>query len=211
MKTSTTLEETELDMIPKGVWPGAFGIYKYSKRIVSFNLGAFLPLIIATYLVDIIGAYSTGTLLKTLLYILVFLFQLSSYVVLVGSFHKEKISASEALDKATRISLKVLAVYMIVAVVFILGLIALILPGLYLLPRLLLAPYYVIDKDMGIRESLEAAWHNSQGHAVITWGVLAVQILFGILALVIIGLYFSIVYSAAFIVLYGYVNSHAKP
>ena len=197
------------DMIPGGKWPGAFGVYKYSKKVVTYNLNAFLPLIILGYAADIIANYSNMAV-AILLYVMIFLFQISAYTVLISSLHLQKISLAQALDKATRLSLKIIAVYIIILVTVFVGLVALIVPGLILLPRLILAPYYIIDQEMTVKQAIEAAWHNSKEQGLRTWAVIAVQILFGLLAIIIIGIYLSIVYSAALIVLYGFTNGHLK-
>lgn len=203
-KSKTT---KELGFIPDKDWPGAFGIYKFSKAVVSYNLQPFLFLIICAYIADIAETFSKTSLLSFLLFVVLYLFEISSIVLLVNSMRGKKLSVSEALDKGTRLSIKIILLYMLIFIGIVISVLLLIVPVLFVLPRLILAPYYLIDQDMSITESLKTAWADGEGHALKTWGVIGVQVLFGLLSIIIIGIYFTIVYSAAFIVLYGYINS----
>jgi hypothetical protein len=197
------------EMVPRAPWPGAFGVYNYSKRVISYNLAAFLPVIVFAYLAELIATYSRP-LVAILLYIVVFLLQLTGYVILLACLRHQKISIGDALDKATRLSLKTLCLYFIMGVMVALGLVLLIVPGIILIARLALAPYYLIDQNLSIKESLVTAWKNSEGHVTKTWGVIAVELLFAILALVLVGFYLTVVYSAAILILYKFENAQPK-
>ncbi|HET8991729.1 MAG TPA: hypothetical protein VFN31_01695 [Candidatus Saccharimonadales bacterium] len=188
-------------------WPGAFGLYNYSKTVVSFNLQPFLLALIGAYLADIFSSYAHSLILRILLLIVFYLFMLSSLVVLVGSIKRDKLTFSEAVDKAARISLRVLAIYILLTLAAAISFVLLVIPFFFVVPRLILAPYYLIDRNTGIFESIQLAWKNGEGHALKTWGVIGVQILFALLSLILIGIYFSIIYSAAFIILYAYTSN----
>lgn len=206
MAKSEKQNTNNLNFVPNE-WPGAFGLYKYSKAVISYNLQNFLLLIICAYIADIAAAYSKGPLLKALFYIIVFLFTQSSLVLLVESVKEKKISFAEALDRGTRLSLKILVLYILIGLGIAISFVLLIVPMFFVLPRLVLAPYYLIDQNMGIIDSLKAAWENGKNHVLKTWAVIGVQVLFGLLSIILIGIYLTIVYSAAFIILYFYTKA----
>ncbi len=206
-KYKTTSSEN-LEFVPEHNWPGPFGIYKFSKAVVTLNLPAFLILTILTYITDITVSYTNGYLLTSLLYIVSYLFMLSATVVLINSVRQRKISIADALDRGTRLSLRMAGLYILIFFGIVLSIICFIVPVFIVLPRLIMAPYYMFDQNLSIIESLKAAWRNGKGHAVEVWGVISVQVLFSVLILILIGIYFSIIYSAAMIILYHFTRSN---
>ncbi len=64
----------------------------------------------------------------------------------------------------------------------ILGLLALIIPGLILVRGFCLAPYYVIDQKLSPVEALRKSYADSKPNAGYIWGVIGVGLLFGIVS-----------------------------
>lgn len=62
------------------------------------------------------------------------------------------------------------------------GLIALIVPGLFLLRSFYLGEYYLVDKKLGAVESLKHSRKDSLPNAGYIWGTIGVAILFGMLS-----------------------------
>jgi uncharacterized membrane protein len=54
------------------------------------------------------------------------------------------------------------------------GLMLFILPGIYVLQRYLLAPFYVVDRDLGIREAFKTSARESAPFSAYIWGLLGV-------------------------------------
>jgi hypothetical protein len=61
--------------------------------------------------------------------------------------------------------LKILGTEILVAILVIAGCILFIVPGLYILGRLIIAPAMVIDQDIGVNDALNKSWDYTKGHA----------------------------------------------
>jgi hypothetical protein len=73
------------------------------------------------------------------------------------------------------------AVDILVGLVVIIGLVLLIVPGIIFLRRYYLAPYYLIDKKLGIIESMKRSSHDSKPVSGYIWGVIGVQVVFSLI------------------------------
>jgi hypothetical protein len=58
------------------------------------------------------------------------------------------------------------------------GFLLLIVPGFFMLRRYYLAPYYLIDRDLSVSETLRACGKESKQHSHAVWSVLGIQMLF---------------------------------
>ena len=68
--------------------------------------------------------------------------------------------------------------------------------------------YFLIDQNLGAVDAVKASWNNTKGHAGKVWGITLLSIGMAILIIVLIGVYFLLMYSAAMALLYTYVISH---
>jgi uncharacterized membrane protein len=93
----------------------------------------------------------------------------------------------------------------LVSALLILSIVALVVPFFFVAPRLLLAFYYLIDRELGPIDSVKQSWNDSKGHTMEIYGVVLLSIGFAILSIIIIGIYFSFMYQAATALLYLYV------
>jgi uncharacterized membrane protein len=91
------------------------------------------------------------------------------------------------------------------------GFILLIVPGIYFALKLSFASYYLVDKNCSVMEAYKASWDATKGNLGKIWGLVGVNILFAILCVVLIGIYFTVMYSAAFAALYEYINEQQPP
>lgn len=79
---------------------------------------------------------------------------------------------------------RLLGLYIVMAVIFTIGFALLIVPGLFMLRRYLMAPYVMIDKNTSISESLSqsAALSLKNTHAV--WGLIGVLFIIGLVNII---------------------------
>jgi hypothetical protein len=94
-----------------------------------------------------------------------------------------------------------------------LSLLLLIVPGLIILPRITLAPWFLINNPgMSPVEAYKASWHASKGHIGKLWKIFGVGILMTLPVITIVGilltLYWLIFYSAAIAFFFFYVIKH---
>lgn len=212
-----TTPESELEAVPSS-WPGAFGAYKFSKAAVMFNLGTYLTVLAIsigfTLVMSIVGgAIGLPEALNQLLQNAVsFTLSLTAILVLFAGVARVKKSFNEALEETWPLLVRFLLQMVLLAVIAVASLILLIIPFFIIMPRLALAPYILVKEKLGVVEALQASWDRTKGHVGKVWGLVGVNILIALLFVTIIGIpfavYFYIMYSAAWNVLYAYVVEH---
>lgn len=183
-------------------WNGPFDLYKYSKQIVMLNLTTLLILFVADLVVALILQFILKSLGSFLGYIIGALFEASLIFVFLEGAKGHKIEIGDALNNGVKHWLNFIFLLILTGLSVTIGLILFIIPGLFIIPRLVLAPYFLIDQNMNAIDAYKASWDATKGHALKAWGIIAVSVLFGILVIVIIGIYFVIIYSAATAVFY---------
>lgn len=197
-------------------WPGAFGIYKYSKQAVRQNLGTLVLL----WLLSVVVSAVLRAVLRDVSNLVNFIFDglVTAAVTLtyIAGVRKQALPFGDALDRGTKFWLQMVGLNLLVGLSIIGSLLLLIVPFFFVAPRLALATYFLVDKDLGMVEAYKASWHATEGHVGKVYGIVGAGIAMMLLMLTIIGIpfsiYFLIMYSAAFTVLYEYVGkSGAKP
>lgn len=210
----------ELPPVPNP-WPGAFGAYKYSKAAVKFNLQPILILFILSIFVS--ASFASGSGLQTSRHnytgagigdLIGLVFSMVSYVLYFAGVRRQKLSLGQAFRKCSVIMyLKLLATLILTGILVGISLLLLIVPFFFVMPRLLLAPYNVVDKGAGPIEAIKQSWHMTRGHAGKVWGIIGASIAMALLALTIIGIpfaiYFLFMYGAVYVVLYEYITRTA--
>ena len=101
----------------------------------------------------------------------------------------------------------------LVGVIIVIGLVLLIVPGIFFACKLAFTPYLVVDRKMAVMEALEESWRMTGGHAwkVFFIGLLAIPICIAGLLCFIVGIIISIMWiSLAFASLYHAVSSLEK-
>jgi len=189
-------------------WPGMFGLYRYSKPAVSYNLSANAWLLIL--LAPLGGACDIflrrERLIGVAIWLLIALVSAGSAIAQIASVRRQRLSASDALAAAFSRWPKVIALTLLLDITYLISLLCLVIPFFFVLPRLNLAVYFMLGDDLGVTEAYRASWRATRGHTLDIWGVIAVNALIFLLAATVIGLpfaiYFYLMYSAALAVAY---------
>jgi hypothetical protein len=191
-------------------WPGAFGAYKYSKAAVMQNIWTLVVIYVIVAVID--GAAQsilkdTGGLISFLINGLA----TASYVlVFMAGIRGQKISIGDAIGKGLPYWLKMLGLLILVGLSLVVSFLLLVIPFFFVLPRLSLAHYFLVDKDMGIMEAYKASWEATKGSSGKVWGIIGASVLMALLMITIIGIpfsiYFLVMYSGAYAVLYEFLN-----
>lgn len=87
-------------------------------------------------------------------------------------------------DTAKQLGWRMLGLYVAMGVIIVVGFILLIIPGLIMLRRYILAPYVMLDKKCGIRDALDKSAELSAKNTGAVWGVIGVMFLIGLLGIV---------------------------
>ena len=88
-----------------------------------------------------------------------------------------KMSFKETLDGCWPFFWRMLGLTLLRGLIIIVDFILLIVPGLFMWKRYMLAPYYLMDKNLGIRESLRRSAADSKPYANAIWGLIGVYVL----------------------------------
>lgn len=194
-------------------WPGAFGAYKFSRDVVRANIGTVVGLIVFSMALSIIisslgGNSEPNKSLFTLFADLVGVWINAALVVtFLTGVKSNTISFGDALKKGGYLYLNYLGMTLLTAVIMFLSILALVVPFFIIMPRLVLAGYFLVDQDLGPVDALKASWNATKGHSGNVWGIIGVSLLMAIGILVLIGIYFLVMYSAVLAVLYAYIQS----
>lgn len=197
-------------------WPGAFGIYKTSKQAVMLNIGTILVLVIANSIIQGISNNRYENAGLEFLISIVALFVSVVYtttlaIVWFAGIKNQKISLSETFNKSKPYLIRILLSSLLVGLACIASILLFLIPFFFVFPRLLFTPFLVIDKNMGAVDAFSASWAMSKGHMGKIYGVIGATLAMLLLSLTIIGIpfsiYFIIMYSAAFTLLYTHINT----
>jgi len=119
-----------------------------------------------------------------------------AYVYTDYSYRDEDVTAGAALGQTVDRALALLGIWLVFVVAFSVGFSLLVIPGLYVGGRLLLAfPACVLDGE-GVRESLSTSWELTRGDSLKPMGFLVAMFVTAIALSIVMAIPQSIVYSA---------------
>lgn len=206
--------ETSPNSANLAAWPGAFGAYKLSKNAVLVNVWTIVALTVIVYAVSLLLEPLAKAAHIPLVYAQVASFLLGLWVGValiiasLASARHAKISVGKSLQDALPYTFKYFLLSILTMLLAIVSLLLFIVPFFFVAPRLMLSPYYLVDKKLGPVDALKASWHASKGNVGKIWGIIGVSFLFGLLCLVLVGIYFSIMYTAVVAIFYLYLSRH---
>lgn len=202
-------------------WPGAFQLYRYSAQAVKRNIWLLVEIWVVYFafriLVSLVKPNVYATLVIAILMLaLSFAVSVLTTNLLIAGVRGKSLSTSEAFSgPLPMLTLKMLGLNIIVGFTLMLSLIALVIPFFFVFPRLILANYFLVDKNMGPLEAFNASWRATKGHTGKVWGIAGASFLMALLMLTIIGIpvaiYLLLMYSAAYAVLYEMIGKLDVP
>jgi membrane-anchored glycerophosphoryl diester phosphodiesterase (GDPDase) len=105
--------------------------------------------------------------------------------------------------------LKYIANAVIITLLLAIAFVLLVVPFFFVLPRLVLAPYFLVDQKLGPIVATRRSWQATKGHAGKIWGIIGASLAMALLAVTIIGIpfaiYFLFMYGAASALAYDFV------
>lgn len=195
-----------------------FGIYKFSKLAVKVNLNTVI--ILTVFTIVLAGASQAFLLKKNYLGIATLLLispivNGALYITWIKGTRSEKVTTVDAVALAYTKWIRLLLLNILVNLTYIVSFLLLIVPFVFVYPRLSLANYFLIDRDMKVMDAYRSSWRATKGHIIEPWSIYAVSVLIVLSAFTIIGIpfviYFFIMYSAAFAVFYEMLRKQSKP
>lgn len=114
----------------------------------------------------------------------------------------EKVQLNEAFREGYKKFWPLLGTAFLTGIIIFIGILAFIVPGIIMIRRYLLAPYYVLDRDMGITEAMKTSADESKQYSGTIYGILGVNVVFIIISVIpvigqIIGTILQFLYSVA--------------
>ncbi len=124
---------------------------------------------------------------------------------------KGHVTIKQAISGGSRRYMSLLALWLTILLSVIAGLALFILPGIILLRGFVLAPYFLLDKNLGIFEALKTSFKKSKQYKWPIYGVLGVVVLFNLLTSLgplgqVAGTILSTLYTMAFALRYREVD-----
>lgn len=116
----------------------------------------------------------------------------------------QDVSAMESFRKGLPRLPAYIGMAIVAAILVLLGLVAVIIPGLLLIRGFLLAPYYLVGQNLGPIEALKKSYNESVHVSGWIWGLIGVQLVFGLVGsilgnLPVIGVVISLVISYLYV------------
>lgn len=199
METETSAETPTQSVAPAAQpahdLPGAFKLFKPSVRAVSNNLPAYLwlsgvPLVIvlAAQIVQFFsgstGKFSAPYLLLAAVGGILSLVVAPALILLqLRSVRKQPAAAAELFQEGLKHLWRLVGLGIVISLGLLVSFLALIVPFFFVLPRVVLAPYFLIDQNFGVFDALRASNEAyKRRHGI--YGILGVSFLFGIVTAV---------------------------
>lgn len=132
-----------------------------------------------------------------------FLYAMSTSLQVKASAGK-KPDLNELFEDGKKYFFRLLGVGILSSIIIVVGLILLIVPGIIAIGRLVMSPYHVVDKNLGVIDALKASNKQAIGRLGLVWAAIGVTILISILVSIInyvpiigplVGVAISIAYS----------------
>ena len=189
--------------------PSAFQLFTPSKDIVLKNIGVFaiLYLLPFIYLLDrwltvqssttknlhyasdfngfpLYGNIASISLLAIVGLTLSIIVQIMTNQAELDGAQGKHITMDNLWKTIKRLGWRMLGLYIVMAVVIIVGFLLLIVPGFFMIRRYLLAPYVMLDKKCGIKEALDQSARLSLINTGSVWGIMGVMFLIGLLGVI---------------------------
>ena len=193
--------------------PDAFSLFGPSIKALRLNpvtLGVlFLVPALMSYSdrlpwQDVVGADNTTTftiLLLGLMFLAIGLVVvIASFIAELASAKHQKISLAQALKQAFRGFWRLLGLLINMVLIIVVGLLLFIVPGIFAIQRLLLAPYFMIDQDLSIKASIKASFAAGKKHSGALWGVLGILLATTIVGVIpVVGYFASLALGLAYL------------
>ncbi len=207
---NTDAATTSQERVPTS-WPGAFGLYKYSKPVVEANIWT----LVFVGLLSLVASGVAGALFKQNIgdlvsFIVGSLVAAANALIFLTSIRGHKIKTGDAIKKSVPFWLNMILLNLLVLAATISSILLFVIPFFFVFPRLVLANYYLVDKRMAPLEAFKASWNATKGQSSKVWGIIGANLAYCLLFVTIIGapfaIYFLIMYSGAMALLYSYLQ-----
>jgi hypothetical protein len=193
MTTSPAADTTEKPRLQS-----AFNLFKPSMEAIGRNIGTFVWLLILPFALIMVGmvpnlltqsdssvhttGFVVGSLVELAGVVAVLLLGPALTYAELKSVRGEKVTVKEALRSGLHFMLRWIGISICLGVIFIVSFLLLVVPFFFMLRRYFLAPYYMIDRDLGVFAALKESAAESKRYSRGIWGMLGVEALISLVS-----------------------------
>lgn len=147
----------------------AWVLFKKNLNLILGLIGIYFAYYIAQYVIGYIFQNNfLGSIISFIFIVLFLVIQLGAYNMILKIVDGKK-AAIQDLYTYPNVAMKVLrniVAGLIVGFIVGIGLLLFIIPGIYLLVRLMFFTYYIVDKDAGIIDSIQMSWNLTKSGVI---------------------------------------------
>lgn len=122
------------------------------------------------------GLNAGSGFLFVILFIIGIALSLMAVILAVRAAQQKTVRFEDVWTDFKRLWLRLIGVEILSILLIGFSFILLIIPGIFVLPRLILAPYLLVDQDVGVMEALNRSWDMTKGY----FGAIWLVVLFGL-------------------------------
>ncbi len=195
-ETKTTEKPIRTTLLP--TLPSAFTLFRSSIETLIVNFWTFVLLFTIPSIFMVAGSifsylggglhgtapsfFITGVVLMGIGGLLTILAMPALLMTQIKSADGKLYEVDAALRDGFRIFWRYFGLMLLMLLIFVVSFLLLVVPFFFAIRRYLLAPYYLADHNIGIREALQQSAANSQNFKGAIWGLIGVQTLNGFVA-----------------------------
>lgn len=179
-----------------------------SIEVIKNNLPVYFLLSVLPSLLVTIGTRKTDNLFELFTpfgvfgSLLAFIFLAPLMYTYTMTAKGKEVSIQEALTEGFKYFLRITGLVIVVSVLIVLGLMLFIIPGLIVLRRYFLSFYFLIDKNLSIKEAMKLSAETSKKNSFAIYGLLGIIFLFGFFSIIpgigtVLGAILQFLYSVA--------------
>ena len=209
-------------------WPGAFGSYKYSRAVMVSNLGPLIAIIlIYTFIYGFIYAIILmfdfifrnsasfyiffNMVFYSIIYVIGILTSSAFIHAQIQSAKGKQVDVIASFQVVYSKLLNIIIGTILTGLIATASILLLIIPAFFIIPRIYLVLYYIIDQDISPTDALSLSWEKTKGNVGKIYGILGFIFLLSIRIFIpILGwaalIYFGFMYYAIGTVFYFYIK-----
>jgi membrane-anchored glycerophosphoryl diester phosphodiesterase (GDPDase) len=196
--------------------PDAFSLFRPSWNALRVNLSTFALLLLFPVGMMLLTALTWEGVVQgdkivlgiapILSFLAAIVVSLVTTAILVSLELKSVENEHVGFDAALRFGLpylpRLIGLFVVSGLIMLVGFLLLIIPGFFAIQRLLLAPYFLVDKNTGVKEAIRLSWRASKKHSSAMWGIAGIIVAINIVSLLptigwFIGMVLTILYLCA--------------
>ncbi len=180
-------------------FPGAFSLFEPSWEAIKLNFSTFLLLFIAALGVTLVaviagvllvlGFKDTPAVLYPALAVLaiaaigcLMILAPATVHVQLKSAQKATVDFDSAWQQGKKYVWRFWGMSILIGLIVLVGFILLIVPGFFMIKRYLLAPYFLVDKNLSIGDAMKNSAKAGQKYSGAVWGVLGVEVVISLVS-----------------------------